>query len=388
MDSFFTELGKTVSARWKAVNFSHAAFPGIAVAALEERPPSEHVDMSALVHDFLLSDHQPFQTTSDFGQPELVVYDDQRFYIQILFWLDGTTDIHQHMFSGAFHVLGGSSIHSEFAFEKATDITAHMRVGDLRMVRTGLLETGSTVPIVGGRGFIHSLFHLETPSLTVVLRTHTDPGTSPQFTYLPPHIAVDPTHYDTLTMRRKQLLDVLEASGEESYGTIVREMIEALDFERGFFILQNGIGFLRATGEWDETLAVFQKKHRALAKYVAPTLDEIVRRDALAALRSRVTEVEHRFFLALLLNIPTRKEILAMIGQRFPGSATATVLRWAGELVENSPEGAWLLDAHFPGETPQDVVAALKAEMAASAKKKRSKHRALFEKSSLRALLG
>jgi hypothetical protein len=133
MDSFFTELGRTVLARWKAVNFSLAAFPQIAQDALEERPPSEHVDVSELIREFLLNDEQPFQTQSGFGQPELVVYDDPRFYIQILFWLEGTTDIHQHMFSGAFHVLQGSSIHSHFRFEDAQPISSHIQVGQLRI---------------------------------------------------------------------------------------------------------------------------------------------------------------------------------------------------------------------------------------------------------------
>ena len=107
MNAFFTELGRTVQARWKARNFSLAAFPEIACAALEARPPAEHVDVAALIRDFLLEDEQPFQTQSSFGEPELVVFDDPRFYIQILFWLEGTTEIHQHQFSGAFHVLEG-----------------------------------------------------------------------------------------------------------------------------------------------------------------------------------------------------------------------------------------------------------------------------------------
>ena len=119
MDAFFNELGTQVLARWKRENFSLEKFPEIARVALEERPPSEHVDLSVFIQEFLLNDEQPLQTQSGFGQPELVAYDHPRFYIQILVWMDGTTDIHQHEFSGAFHVLSGSSIHAHYAFEKA-----------------------------------------------------------------------------------------------------------------------------------------------------------------------------------------------------------------------------------------------------------------------------
>ncbi|MEO8352437.1 MAG: hypothetical protein ABI680_11945 [Chthoniobacteraceae bacterium] len=354
MDPFFTELGRTVRARWKQENFSLIRFPEIAQDALEARPPAQHVELSSLIRSFLLDDEQPVQTTSGFGQPELVVYDDPRFYIQILCWLDGTTDIHQHEFSGAFHVLAGSSLHSRFVFEEAVPITPHLRMGNLRLTETRLLETGVTVPITSGSGCIHSLFHLETPSLTAVIRTHTDPGTGPQFTYLPPHVAVDPFYHDGLTTRRKQLLDVLEHMDDPSYPDLILEMIDQLDFERGFFILQNGVAALRSLGHWDTTLRAFEKRHGALAEGVAATLDEIVRRDGLAALRSSVTDIEHRYFLALLLNVSDRATILDLIAQRIPGPPTETILRWASELCEPGENGTWLVDAEFPTQLAID----------------------------------
>ncbi len=399
MSPFFTELGRTVLARWKQENFSLLRFPEIAREALEARPPAKEVDLAHLIREFLLDDEQPFQTQSGFGEPELVAYDDPRFYIQILFWLEGTTDIHQHQFSGAFHVLAGSSIHSRFAFENPVPISAHLRVGQLRVLETRLLETGTTVPIVSGGGYIHSLFHLDTPSLTVVIRTHTDPGTGPQFTYLPPHLAVDPFHHDALTTRRKQLLDVLEKMEDPAYPALVVEMIEQLDFERGFFILQNCLGHLRSLGKWDEALRAFRRKHGALADGVAATLEEIVRRDGIAALRSSVTEVEHRFFLALLLNVTSRADLLSLVAQRFPGPPGETILRWAEELTSASGYSTWILDAEFPAELdvsideqPGVFLAALRSFLGAGGEAAGSpadldRLREAFAQSSLRALV-
>jgi hypothetical protein len=160
MDTFFVDLGRRVRERWQAVDFSLAAFPDIARTALEENPPAAQVDLVALMRSFLRDDEQPHQTASGFGQPELVVFDDPRFYIQLLFWLDGTTQIHQHEFSGAFHVLVGSSLHAEFAFANVRPVTAHLRLGDLQLTGIELLETGRTVPITSGAGSIHSLFRI------------------------------------------------------------------------------------------------------------------------------------------------------------------------------------------------------------------------------------
>lgn len=351
MDPFFAELGQTVLARWQRESFSLAAFPALALAALEERPPAAHVDVPAFVRDLLANDAQPAQTHSGFGQPEIVAYEHPRFYIQVLFWMDGTTDIHQHQFSGAFHVLAGSSIHARYTLENARAISPHCRVGDVRMQAVELLTTGRSVTIHSGSGFIHSLFHLEQPSITVVVRTHHDPGSEPQFNYLPPSVALDPSFDDTLLTRREQLLAMLEQTHDPAYPELVLGMVAALDFERGFAVLRQSVAHLTALDAWDMVLAAFRTKHGALADGVAATLAESARRAGLVELRSTITDPEHRFFLALLLNVPTREELLALVARRFPDAApTATVLRWTDELVELADDGAVIVDAVWPSE--------------------------------------
>ena len=349
MNSYFEKLGRTVLERWRQQNFSLEAFPELARIAIDEAPPSENVDIEEMIHEFLVNDEQPFQSQSGFGQPELVAFNDTRFYIQILFWMEGTTEIHQHEFSGAFHVMQGSSVHSEFDFVDARAVTPHIRIGELRMKQIELLETGRTVPITSGRECIHSLFHLDTPSVTVVIRTHHDPGTGPQYNYLPPHIAINPLHVDDLTMRRKQLLDVIETLDHPRYAILVREMIESLDFERGFNILRHTMNRLQALDEWDHVLAMFQKRHGELAMGVPDTLAECLRRETISQMRYHIDNPDHRFFLALLMNVQKRSDIHALISERFPDqSPIDTILGWAEELIEPTDVGITLLDAAFP----------------------------------------
>jgi hypothetical protein len=356
MNSYFEKLGQTVLERWQEQNFSLEVFPELTRIAIDEAPPSENVDIEEMIHEFLFNDEQPFQSESGFGQPELIAFNDPRFYIQILFWLEGTTEIHQHEFSGAFHVMQGSSVHSEFDFVGARSVTPHIRIGDLRAKRIELLETGRTVPITSGRECIHSLFHLDTPSITVVVRTHHDPGTGPQYNYLPPHIAINPLNADTLTARRKQLLDVLETIDDSNYATYVNELMESLDFERGFNILRHAMPRLKELNELDVVLATFQKKHGELALGVHATLTESLRREVITQLRHFIVNPEHRFFLALLMNVQNRTDIFALITQRFPGASPIdTILGWAEELVEYSDFGITLLDAVFPESLDIDI---------------------------------
>jgi hypothetical protein len=186
----------------------------------------------------------------------------------------------------------------------------------------------------------------------VVIRTHHDPGTGPQYNYLPPHIAINPLHADSLTARRKQLLDVLETTEDPDYGTHVNEMMGRLDFERGFNMLRHAMPHLIELDEWDGVLATFQNKHGELAVGVPDTLAECLRRETISRMRHFIVNPEHRFFLALLMNVQNRADIFALVTRRFPGSSPIdTILGWAEELVEPNDFGITLLDAAFP-ETP------------------------------------
>lgn len=349
MNPYFEQLGRTVQERWQQENFSLEVFPELAKQALDEAPPSENVELGELFNEFLFNDDQPRQTHSGFGQPELVAFSHPRFYIQILFWMDGTTDIHQHGFSGAFHVMSGSSIHTEYSFETAKEITPHLRVGDLSMKQIDLLETGQTCPISSGKGCIHSLFHLDSPSVTVVLRTHNDPDSGPQLNYLPPHVAVDPHFADALTTRRNQLLYILENLDHPDYALLVRKMLSQLDFERGFYILRDSISRLQELGEWDSALETFEKKHGEIAQGIPATLAEAHRREVITGMRSHIEDPDLRFFLALLMNVSDRTDILGLIAARFPEqSPHDTILSWVFDLITPMEHGLELLDVPLP----------------------------------------
>ena len=99
---------------------------------------------------------------------------------------------------------------------------------------------------------------------------------------------------------------------------------------------------------------IFEQKHGRLATPVLPTLEEIIRRDGIAALRGSIEDVEHRFFLALLLNLERREDLLEMVERKIPGDPLETVLRWAEELTQVGDAGVWILDAVFPEELEID----------------------------------
>src|SRR5215475_2328408 len=114
---FFDDLGTLVEQRWKARNYNEAAFPEIATQVFAEVDAIGTVNPWEIVRCLQTDGKIPNQRKDQFSDLAVSLYYKPRFRIDVYFWLDGTTSVHQHAFSGAFQVLSGSSIHSRYDFE-------------------------------------------------------------------------------------------------------------------------------------------------------------------------------------------------------------------------------------------------------------------------------
>src|SRR5262249_30815053 len=133
----FDELGAVVEERWRKTNYDENLFPEIAAAALYELNLTNQVDPWQIITWVQTTPNLPQQMDlhARFGNPPVTLHVGPRFYIDVYFWLDGTTAIHQHSFSGAFQVLLGSSVHSEYRFEKDREINPHFVTGNISLER-------------------------------------------------------------------------------------------------------------------------------------------------------------------------------------------------------------------------------------------------------------
>jgi len=153
----FEQLGSDIEDRWRDQNYNEDAFATIATDALLASTVLARVDMKQIV-EWLVSGHVPPQQFRNFGQPPVNIYIGHNFIIEILFWLDSTTSIHQHGFGGAFGVLHGSSLHSRYSFECEERICSQMLFGHLAFQSAEMLVHGDVRTIVPGDRFVHSLF--------------------------------------------------------------------------------------------------------------------------------------------------------------------------------------------------------------------------------------
>ena len=317
-------LGAVIEDAWHAVGFRRERLPGIATEILGNALASLQSAGQDVISSLLELRRLPPQANihSTFGQPPLTLYRTDRMYVDVLFWIDGTTAIHQHAFSGAFGVLEGASIHSRYSF--ATSLSAgDLRVGALTLTGAEMLQKGDARPIISGSDMIHSLFHLHRPTLSVVARTHWDAETAPQFSYKRPGVGVDPFRRRSDTQVRKaQLLALMRNSDRSLYQRAVEAVLAGLS---------PGLAFQALLHEWraldgaDDAssargalLAASQMFHTHWpALPIVRVLEGVDREGRLVALRRRITDPEGRLWLALMLNLPGNEAFSSVAREAF-----------------------------------------------------------------------
>lgn len=350
----FKKLGTEIEVLWREKNYDETALPEIAAQKLKEFAIPDKISAWDVIEWTLNQVNLPTQKDlhASFGDPPITVYNSPRFFIDVYFWLEGTTSIHQHSFCGAFQVLHGSSLHSWYDFDRQESINTFTEIGEINLKDCHLLNVGDVQKIRAGKEYIHSLFHLEQPSATIVVRTDKSPMFLPQYNYYKPFLAIDPFFEEANTTKKMQAINALLRVKHPETDNFIANWLKQADFQTSFAILSN-VRPLFASNEleqlfnidksesrFDALLEIVRERHGERANVFSKVfaheakVHEIVRR------RAVITEQEHRFFLALLMNVEGKKRIFSLIKERFPDAEPLDkVLDWTFDLANTKVLG-------------------------------------------------
>jgi hypothetical protein len=336
----FTRLGDEIARQWEARNYDHETFAEIAAAGLARSGVLESVALDDIAGWFLSSRSLPPQKLRPFGQPPITCYQGRGFYVELLVWIDVPTSIHQHAFSGAFGVLHGSSFHSRYRFEPAERICTELLLGNLTLDSAELLRRGDVRTIERGDRFIHSLLHLEPPSISVVVRTATDRVTSPQYDYAMPGLAVDPFFKPEPDVTQLALLEALARTDPVLFREHALRLVASRDLWFAYKVVQLA-GHRDVESEtFRELLAALAQRHPTLARVLEAVLREDHRVRAILRHLKDVTDPDHRALLALLINAPNRAAIDRLVRAAHPGEdPERLILDWLRTLSERGQIG-------------------------------------------------
>jgi len=345
----FTELGALVESRWRENNYDEKSFPGIAENALSEMRLPDRVDPWEIIRWVQRAPVLPEQMdlSAKFANPPITLYAGPRFHIDAYYWLDGTTTIHQHAFSGAFQVMHGSSVHAGYGFELQREVNPHFLVGKILFRDVSLLQRNDIRQINPGPDSIHSLFHLERPSVTITIRTYKAPAFPRQYSYLRPHFAINSFFVDASLTRRVQTTSLLLHAKHPQADEFIRDLIEQSDFQTAFAVLREAFDFLchreleefvGATKSRDRFAALLthaRERHGGLVDLLEPVFEEDWRQSEIIRRRAEVKNEDHRFLMALLLNVPENTRLLELVKQRYGAGndPVKLVMGWLREMA-------------------------------------------------------
>lgn len=310
------ELGARLEERWRAADYDEREFPEMASHALSQARLPGQLSSDHLIDWGLTATALPRQRDLEakFGQPPLTLFSSPRFHIDALHWIDGSTNIHQHSFSGAFQVLAGSSIETRYAFDRERSFDGHFVMGRLRVITTALHEAGDVTPIRSGpSGLIHALFHLDRPSVSIVVRTYHDDNAGPQFKFARPGIGTDPFFVEGNRDRALQLVGLIRNIDHSSLEQWVGDLVARSDLHTAYRTLEvcmnisdrslfdRLIDRVRDSDARDRFREAFEEKRRIAF---------------LHGRRALVKDPDLRFLLGVLLNATCRADALAIVAAR------------------------------------------------------------------------
>jgi hypothetical protein len=352
------ELGNHVEKLWREKNYNEDLFPAIASEALREFDVPYKLSVWEVAAWTLDQTELPQQQDlpARFSDVPITVARFPRFHIDVYYWYDGTTAIHQHSFCGAFQVFEGSSLHSNYTFEVDEKLNCFTELGRIKLNQVQLLNKGDVREITAGGKFIHALFHLDQPSVTLILRTHRSPLSLPQFSYRKPTLAIDPFFEDPNLVKKIQVAVMLIRMKRDDADEQIAELLRTSDFQACYTILSIIRGYLSnnqveqlfnvSQSRFAKLIKVVESTHGKLARSLSQIFDDEQKVQEIADRRSLIIDSEHRFFLALLMNLDEKEQILKLIKERFPdSSAIDKILDWTFDLSNTKIIGSNLPNA-------------------------------------------
>ena len=351
---YFQEIGEEIEKIWRDKDYAEDEFPGIAEQALKKANVPGKVTAWEVMEWTLQQTNLPDQRDlhAGFGDPPITLYNSPRFHVDVYFWLEGTTAIHQHAFCGAFQVLHGSSIHSWYEFERHEAVNTFTEIGEMSLKVVELLSVGDVQKILAGRQYIHGLFHLEQPSATIVVRTHKSPLHMPQYSYHKPFLALDPFFEEPNTVKKIQCITAMFRSKFPETDKFISDLLRESDFQTSFTILSTVKQYLQnnqmnqmfnldsSKDRFDKFLEIVEEKHGEKARIFPKVFEHREKIDEILKRRNYINDPEHRFFLALLMNIEGKERILSLVKERFPDKdPIEKILDWTLDLAETKVLG-------------------------------------------------
>jgi hypothetical protein len=231
------DMSKNIEARWARVGYDACEFVSIANSESAKYKLETLYDPGLILS--LLSDPglAAIQTPSLFSNLNLKLFDNGRFFVEVLNWTDEDTSIHDHNFAGVQVQLIGRSLNVNFQFEEKQRVSESCGIGVIRFESATLLGPGDTRLIPPGTSDKHTVIHLDMPTVSMVIRTHAIPVFSPQRNYFPPYLQADYATIDLSFRKITRAIRLIGAFDAIECRSQIFSLLEVSDLQKSFWLI-------------------------------------------------------------------------------------------------------------------------------------------------------
>lgn len=184
------EATREIEAAWRATGNACEAFPEIVwerTSGLDLSPFGDLANLPELLETAAISSLQHPSTFSDLY---FKLYDNGKFWVEILNWWASDINVHDHNFSGVQFQLKGRSLNVVYRFESEFSAPG-LSLGELFVVSADLWNEGDRSIVRPGTVQPHNVSHLCVPTVSLLIRTHPNAAYGGQSNYLAPDVAGD-----------------------------------------------------------------------------------------------------------------------------------------------------------------------------------------------------
>jgi hypothetical protein len=221
------ERAREIEVAWRATGNACEAFADIAWERTADLDLSAFGDLASVPELLELPAISSLQHPSTFSDLYFKVFDNGKFWVEILNWWASDINVHDHNFSGVQFQLRGRSLNVGYAFRPLVQMP-DLAFGELTITSAEVWDEGDRSIVRPGTVAPHNVSHLNVPTVSLILRTHPNAAYGGQRNYLPPAVAAN---YDVADIVFRKKVGSLRLLGGRRDPSFPRALERALDHQ-------------------------------------------------------------------------------------------------------------------------------------------------------------
>lgn len=237
------DVAQRIDAAWRQRDYDHEVFPQIVWDVTDGFDTSAFGNLSDLAtlidHPYVAS----LQIPSTFSDLYLTLFNNGRFWIEVLNWWGSDINPHDHNFTGVQFQLKGKSLNVIYGFSPEINLP-NLAIGKLGVTRAEMWTEGFRSLVLPGAAEPHNVSHLDVPTVSMLIRTHPVALLGHQNNYLAPDMTGNYGIADIRFRKKVGALRLLGRSQPSEFQKTFRAFINDSPHVDSLFLMLKTMDFL------------------------------------------------------------------------------------------------------------------------------------------------